>query len=59
MAAVTVDSHDILGKLSIIKNYLAVTRASVASGEGASLEYLDRVIETNEEIIQDIKQKSL
>lgn len=59
MAAVTVDSHDILGKLSIIKNYLAVIRASVASGEGASLEYLDRVIETNEEIIQDIKQKSL
>ncbi|OGK53908.1 hypothetical protein A3B56_02095 [Candidatus Roizmanbacteria bacterium RIFCSPLOWO2_01_FULL_45_11] len=59
MAAVTLDSHDVLGKLSIIKNYLSVIRASVSSGEQASLEYLDRVIVTNEELITTVKEKSL
>ena len=59
MAAVTLDSHDVLGKLSIIKNYLSVIRASVSSGEQVSLEYLDRVIVTNEELITTVKEKSL
>ena len=59
MAAVTLDSHDVLGKLSIIKNYLAVIRSSAVSEEQISLEYLDRVIATNEDLIQTVKERTL
>ncbi|MBI4130577.1 hypothetical protein HY468_04625 [Candidatus Roizmanbacteria bacterium] len=59
MADITINSHDVLGKLSIIKNYLAV----VLEIEGASLSpkqrnYLNSAMVANESLITYIKQQS-
>lgn len=54
---ISVDSHDILGKLSIIKNYLSVAMESGTLPEKEK-EYLKRSFEANESLIAHIKEKT-
>lgn len=59
MATITVDSHDVLGSLSIIKNYLAVVQSALAEGKIPEAGYVDRAMSANEALIVQIKEKTL
>lgn len=59
MASITVDSHDVLGSLSIIKNYLAVVQSALAEGKVPESQYVDRAMSANEALIVQIKEKTL
>lgn len=54
---ISVDSHDVLGKLSIVKNYLSVAMESGTLPEKEK-EYLKRAFEGNEALITHIKEKT-
>lgn len=54
---ISVDSHDVLGKLSIVKNYLSVLMENPALAE-KDKEYLKRSFEANESLITHIKEKT-
>lgn len=54
---ITVDSHDVLGKLSIIKNYLSVLLENPSIPEKEK-EYAKRSFEANEFLIAYIKEKT-
>jgi len=54
---ISVDSHDVLGKLSIIKNYLSVLLENSNLTEKEK-EYIQHSFEANESLIQTIKEKT-
>ena len=54
---ISVDSHDVLGKLSIIKNYLSVLMENPTLPEKEK-EYAKRSFEANEALITHIKEKT-
>lgn len=55
---ISVDSHDILGKLSVVKNYLSVAMESGTLPEKEK-EYLQRAFDGNEALISHIKEKTV
>jgi hypothetical protein len=57
MSAVTLNSHDLLGKYSIIKNHLSVL-LSESKLAGRDLEYVQRCYDTTEELIQMVKDNT-
>jgi hypothetical protein len=59
MAAITVNSHDILGDLTIVKNYLAMVQAALDSHTPVEKKHIDRAVEANEMLIQKIKKEAL
>lgn len=58
MSAVSVDSHDVLGKLSIIKNYLSVIREENTLSE-KDKQYLSRAYDATEQLISLVKEKTV
>lgn len=54
---ISVDSHDVLGKLSIVKNYLSVLLENKTLSE-KDKEYIKRAIESNEFLISLVKEKT-
>ncbi len=58
MSNISINSHDFLGKLSIIKNYLSVLAENNALAEHEK-EYIRRAFEANESLITLIKEKTL
>jgi hypothetical protein len=54
---ISVDSHDVLGKLSVVKNYISVAMESGTLPEKEK-EYLKRAFEGNEALIAHIKEKT-
>jgi len=57
MSSITLDSHDLLGKLSIVKNYL-----SVVSGDTLTVEqkkYIQQAAVTTEALIALVKEKTV
>jgi hypothetical protein len=55
MANITINSHDVLGKCSVIKNYIAVLLADASLSQQAK-DYLDKAYSSNEEIIEMVKK---
>ena len=57
MSPITLNSHDVLGKLTVIKNYVSVLLENQTFGEKEK-EYLNRIMEATEDLITEIKQKA-
>lgn len=57
MSAVTLDSHDVLGKLSVVKNYLSVLLENTSLPD-KDREYITRSFEANESLIALVKEKT-
>lgn len=61
MSQIVINSHNFLGKLSVIKNYLFVVLESISKDKTEShkkaKDYLQKAYQANEELIALIKQK--
>lgn len=55
MADITVNSHDVLGKLTVIKNHLAVVSEDDHLLSPQQREYVKRAMEANQQLIDQIK----
>lgn len=55
MAEISLNSHDLLGKLGLIKNLLAVVLESESPIGEKSLDYIKKASETNQNLIDLIK----
>lgn len=58
MSDIKIDSHDVLGKLSIIKNYAAVAIEKLQEEGSPSVQYVTTIRDVNESLIQEIKKKA-
>ena len=59
MSQVTISSHDFLGKLSVVKNYLSVVIADEKNMDSKHVEYLKNAFDANQSLIDAIKKTAL
>lgn len=58
MSQITISSHDFLGKLSVIKNYLFVVITGEKNMDPKHLEYLKNAADANQSLIDEIKKQA-
>ncbi|HLB60121.1 MAG TPA: hypothetical protein VJL83_00770 [Patescibacteria group bacterium] len=58
MSDIQINSHDVLGKLSIIKNYAAMAIEKLQEEGSQSIQYISTIREVNESLIQEFKKKA-
>ena len=58
MSDIQINSHDVLGKLSIIKNYAAMAIEKLQEEGSPSIQYISTIREVNESLIQEFKKKA-
>jgi len=60
MSDVTINNHDFLGKLSVIKNHLFLALENIPSQKHLQIKsHLKKAYRANEEVIKMIKKSSL
>jgi len=60
MTNITINNHDFLGKLSVIKNHLFLALEDLSTSSNQKLtDHLKKAYQANEEVIKMIKKSSL